>query len=113
MGQTLSRAGLLLGLAFGGVACGGDDDPAPAARSTPDKPVAAITFQVTGDPEETRVYKELAESYKRDTGRTVNIDEVPERDVHLAKLTTGFSANKAPEVFLLNYRYLGGFADAR
>ena len=40
----------------------------------------------------------------------MNIVEVPERDVHLAKLTTGFSAGKAPEVFLLNYRYLGGFA---
>ena len=33
--------------------------------------------------------------------------------MHLAKLTTGFSAGKAPEVFLLNYRYLGPFADAR
>jgi multiple sugar transport system substrate-binding protein len=75
--------------------------------------VAAITFQVTGDPEETRVYKELAASYERETGRTVNIDEVPERDVHLAKLTTGFSANKAPAVFLLNYRYLGGFAERK
>ncbi len=73
----------------------------------------AITFQVTGDPEETRVYRELADSYKQDTGRTVNIVEVPERDVHLAKLTTGFSAGKAPEVFLLNYRYLGGFAEPR
>ena len=70
----------------------------------------AISFQVTGDPEETRVYKELAQSYAQDTGRTVNVVEVPERDVHLAKLTTGFSADKAPEVFLLNYRYLGGFA---
>ena len=30
--------------------------------------------------------------------------------MHLAKLTTSFSAGKAPEVFLLNYRYLGGFA---
>jgi multiple sugar transport system substrate-binding protein len=70
----------------------------------------AITFQVTGDPEETRVYRELAELYKRRTGRTVEVVEVPERDVHLAKLTTSLSAGQAPDVFLLNYRYLGGFA---
>jgi multiple sugar transport system substrate-binding protein len=70
----------------------------------------AISFQVTGDPEETRVYRELAALYQRRTGRKVEIVEVPERDVHLAKLTTSFSAGQPPDVFLLNYRNLGGFA---
>ena len=112
MGQTLRRAGLLLGLGLGAAACGGED-PDSKTRKAAAKPVPAIAFQVTGDPEETRVYKELAELYKQDTGRTVNVVEVPERDVHLAKLTTGFSAGKAPEVFLLNYRYLGGFAERK
>jgi multiple sugar transport system substrate-binding protein len=106
MGQTLTRLAVVLGLALSVAACG-DDDADGAAEQ---KDVPAITFQVTGDPEETRVYSELADSYKSETGRTVNIVEVPERDVHLAKLTTSFSAGKAPEVFLLNYRYLGGFA---
>jgi multiple sugar transport system substrate-binding protein len=69
-----------------------------------------ITFQVTGDPEETRVYRELAELYRRQTGRTVEVVEVPERDVHLAKLTTSLSAGRPPDVFLLNYRNMGGFA---
>jgi multiple sugar transport system substrate-binding protein len=109
MGQTLTRVGVALGLALGAAACGGEDPDAGAGAGT-EKAAPAISFQVTGDPEETRVYRELADSYKRDTGRTVNIVEVPERDVHLAKLTTSFSAGKAPEVFLLNYRYLGGFA---
>lgn len=108
MGQTLTRMGVMLGLALGAAACGGEDDPSSGASDA--ESVPAITFQVTGDPEETRVYRELADGYKAETGRTVNIVEVPERDVHLAKLTTGFSAGKAPEVFLLNYRYLGGFA---
>ncbi|MDA0183381.1 sugar ABC transporter substrate-binding protein [Solirubrobacter phytolaccae] len=98
-------------VALGLSGCGGEDEPAAARGTATAEAVPEITFQVTGDPEETRVYKDLAESYKRDTGRTVKIDEVPERDVHLAKLTTGFSAGQAPEVFLLNYRYLGGFAD--
>jgi multiple sugar transport system substrate-binding protein len=70
----------------------------------------AITFQVTGDPEETRVYRELAEQYRRQTGRTVELVEVPERDVHIAKLTTSFSAGRPPDAFLLNYRNMGGFA---
>jgi multiple sugar transport system substrate-binding protein len=81
----------------------GDDDGGGAAP--------AIDFQVTGDPEETRVYGELAERYKRETGRTVRVVEVPERDVHLAKLTTGFAAGRPPDVFLLNHRHMGGFAD--
>jgi multiple sugar transport system substrate-binding protein len=102
-------AAACLALACGVVACGGDDEPAPAGEA--EKAVPAITFQVTGDPEETQVYTDLAQQYKTDTGRTVTIVEVPERDAHLAKLTTSFSANQAPEVFLINYRYLGGFAD--
>ena len=69
-----------------------------------------ITFQVTGDPEETRVYRELAERYQQKTGGRVEIVEVPERDVHLAKLATSFSAGRPPDVFLLNYRHMGGLA---
>jgi multiple sugar transport system substrate-binding protein len=93
---------LALAAALGG--CGsGDDDGAGGGPAT-------ITFQVTGDLEETRVYRELADMYKRDTGNTVQIVEVPERDVHLAKLTTAFSAGRPPDVFLLNYRNMGGFA---
>jgi multiple sugar transport system substrate-binding protein len=93
-------AAALLALALAG--CGGDGGSGEAGGS--------ITFQVTGDPEETRVYGELAELYRRQTGRTVKIVEVPERDVHIAKLTTSFSAGRPPDAFLLNYRNMGGFA---
>jgi multiple sugar transport system substrate-binding protein len=110
MGTTLRGVALLLGLGLSVMACGGDEDTG-ASQGAADKTLPAITFQVTGDPEETRVYKALASQYKTETGNTVNVVEVPERDVHLAKLTTSFSAGKPPEVFLLNYRYLGGFAD--
>lgn len=102
-----ARLALAVALAVGAGACGGDDEPSAGASGEAPK----ITFQVTGDPEETRVYNELAERYKAETGRTVEIVEVPERDVHLAKLTTSFSAGRPPDVFLLNYRYLGGFAE--
>jgi ABC-type glycerol-3-phosphate transport system substrate-binding protein len=63
MGPRLTRAGVMLGLRLGAVTCGGGD---PDTGTRPAVP--AITFQVAGDPEETRVYKELAENYERDTG---------------------------------------------
>jgi multiple sugar transport system substrate-binding protein len=97
-------AGLAVALALGACACGSDGDGGSGGAD------AAITFQVTGDPEETRVYRELADMYRDQTGRSVRIAEVPERDVHLARLTTGFAARRAPDVFLINYRNVGGFA---
>jgi multiple sugar transport system substrate-binding protein len=109
MDTTVRVAAACLALVLGAWACGGDDDPAPAGEG--EKSVPAISFQVTGDPEETQVYTQLAEQYKSETGRTVKIVEVPERDAHLAKLATSFSAGQPPEVFLINYRYLGAFAD--
>ncbi len=93
----------VLALALAG--CGGDDDDSGSGSEA-----GPITFQVTGDPEETRAYGELAEMFERQTGRKVEIVEVPERDVHTAKLTTSISAGRPPDVFLLNYRYMGGFA---
>ena len=95
----MRRLALVLVLALAG--CGSDGASGGGT---------AITFQVTGDPEETRVYRELASLYQRRTGRTVEVVEVPERDVHIAKLTTSLSAGRAPDVFLLNYRNMGGFA---
>jgi multiple sugar transport system substrate-binding protein len=94
---------LVLVLALGAGACGSDGGSGGGVD-------AAITFQVTGDPEETRVYRRLAESYRERTGRSVRIVEVPERDVHLARLTTSFAARQAPDAFLINYRNMGGFA---
>jgi multiple sugar transport system substrate-binding protein len=83
----------------------GEDGTEPAGKAP-----APITFQVTGDPEETQVYGELVRAYKAATGGTVNIVNVPERDAHLAKLTTSFSAGRQPDVFLINYRNVGPFA---
>jgi len=99
-------ASLVVALALGAGACGSDGNGGGGGGSAD----VAITFQVTGDPEETRVYRELADTYRERTGRSVRIVEVPERDVHLARLTTSFAARRAPDVFLLNYRNMGGFA---
>ena len=113
MGQTLRRAGVLLGLGLG---CGGLRRRRAAAPARGHGGQAAAGDHVPGHGRpggDARLQGARRAATSTDTGRTVNIVEVPERDVHLAKLTTRFSAGKAPEVFLLNYRYLGGFADAQ
>jgi multiple sugar transport system substrate-binding protein len=97
--RRLALTVLVLALA----GCGSDDGGGGGAGDP-------ITFQVTGDPEETRVYRELADVYRQETGRRVNVVEVPERDVHLARLTTTLAAGRPPDVFLINHRNVGGFA---
>lgn len=86
---------VMLAAALALAGCGGGDGP------------RALTLQVTGDPEETAVYRELVKAYD---GAEVQVVEVAERDAHLAKLTTSFSAGRPPDVFLINYRNLGPFA---
>ncbi len=86
---------VVLALALVLAACGGDDD-----KSRP------ISFQVSGDPEEIAVYHDLI---KR-SGQEVRLIEVGDRKDHLTKLTTSFAARRPPDVFLINYRNLGGFA---
>lgn len=88
----------------------GEDEPTAETKKAKRK-LPAITFQVTGDPEETAVYARLVEEYASDSGAAVEVLEVADRDAHLAKLTTGFSAGKQPDLFLINYRNVGGFAD--
>ena len=62
MRRHATAIALVAGLALGAGACGSDDDGDSAGGAE-----AAITFQVTGDPEETRVYRELADLYRRET----------------------------------------------
>ena len=70
---------------------------------------ATPTVQVFGDAEELAQYREIAKAYETKTQKPVKLVETPDRDSHLAKLTTGFAAARAPDAFLLNYRNFGPF----
>lgn len=94
-------AALLASLCLG--ACGGDGE-APGA------PVRELTFQLFGDPEELAIYRELGRDYQARTGVRVRLIEVGDRKDHLAKLTASIAARRLPDVFLLNYRNMGGYA---
>ena len=78
-------------------ACGDDGEGGP------------IRFQLFGDAEELAAYRELVARYPGPG--EVQLVEVPDREAHLAKLVTSFGAGDPPDVFLINYRNFGGYAE--
>jgi multiple sugar transport system substrate-binding protein len=90
---TVMLAAVALGSCGGG---GGGNDGVPVV-------------QVFGDAQELAVYRAVAKAYEKKTGKRVRLSETPDRDSHLAKLTTGFAARRPADVFLLNYRNFGPF----
>ena len=103
----------LAGLAAAAVLAGCSDEASLSGSGTDaDGPTPSLTFQVSGDPEETSVYAAIATAYN-ETGpaTTVDVVEVPSKDDHLALLQTSFAAGDAPEVFLLNYREYAPFVE--
>ena len=95
MARALITA-VLAALALSG--CGGDDGDGP------------VRFQLFGDAAELKAYRDLVDAYAKETDRDVQLVEVPDREAHLAKLSTSFGAGDPPDVFLINYRNVGGYA---
>ena len=99
----------LLVLSLVVVACGSNgDDEDEVGSGKP--PAGEITFQLIGDPEEIVVYESLVESFSK-ANPDVDVKMVPlaDKDDHLAKLTTSFTAGSPPDVFLLNFREYSQF----
>ena len=71
---------------------------------------AEIKFQLSGDPEEIVVYESLVKSFEK-ANPQIDVEMVPitEKDDHLQKLATDFSAGNPPEVFLVNFREYSQF----
>ncbi len=99
---------LLVAAAAGLSACSGSD-----ARSDGSEKSGAdvsLRLQVSGEPEETAVYKAMATAYKNEhPGARVDVIEVPEKSDHLARLSTSFAAGDPPDVFLVNFREYAQF----
>ena len=72
---------------------------------------STVSFQLFGDPEELQVYRDLVADYTQQTGNEIEMIEVADREAHLQKLTTSFAGGEPPDVFLINYRNYGGYAD--
>ena len=65
---------------------------------------------VFGDPDEIQGFKNMVAAYENEQP-DVNVDmiEAADRDDLIARLSTSFAGGTPPDLFLLNYRYLGPF----
>lgn len=102
MRRSIALAALAC-LAIASAACSGTTTGEEAEERRP------IRVQVSGEPEETKVYSAMVAAFEQTTGIEVNLIEVPEKDEHLAKLATAFSGGDPPEVFLINFREYAQF----
>jgi multiple sugar transport system substrate-binding protein len=73
---------------------------------------SGVTFQIFGDPAESAAYQTLIAAFERqNSGVKVRLVTVGSQGDHMTKLATAFSAGNPPDLFLLNYRRFGQFAD--
>jgi multiple sugar transport system substrate-binding protein len=102
---------LFLCLALLFVACDSDSSNEPSSNGDPEAPEeSAITIQVSGEPEETAVYGDLAREYEEShEGASVEVIEIADGDDHLASLATSTAGGEPPDVFLINYREYAQF----
>ena len=81
----------------------------PPASFDPDRE-SSITVQVSGEREETAVYRAMVTAYENDhPNAEVNLVEVADKGDHLTKLATSFAAGDPPDVFLVNFREYSQF----
>lgn len=72
----------------------------------------AVRFQAFGDPAELVAYKELIAAFEKSSpGAPIEFITVGKQKDHMAKLTTGFAAGDPPDLFLINFRRFGQFAE--
>jgi multiple sugar transport system substrate-binding protein len=85
-------------------ACTGDDvSPEPGGPTT-------VSVWVSGDPEETQAFVDVAAAFEESQDAIdVDLVVVAERDDLIARLSTSLAGGEPPDVFLMNYRYLGQF----
>lgn len=90
-------------------ACDRQQAAVPESSSS-SEPGGAISVQVSGEPEETVVYETAVKAFQ-ETSEDIDVElvTVPDKDDHLAKLTTAFAGGNAPDVFLINYREYSQF----
>lgn len=73
---------------------------------------AAVTLTLFGDPIEVAGYQRLVDAFEAENPDVdVTLSPVPDQDDLLTRVTTSFRAGDPPDVFLVNYRSYGGFAE--
>ncbi|HUR13102.1 MAG TPA: sugar ABC transporter substrate-binding protein [Mycobacteriales bacterium] len=99
-------AGLVALTLLGAAGCGDDDKATPSAKLA-----GSITVAAAGGEGEIKALQSVADAFEvANPGTTVTLDTVEGAGDLIGKLTTAFAAQSAPDVFVMNYRRLGGFA---
>ena len=102
----MRRPALALAALLALTACGSgssDEERATASR---------ITVQAAGGEGELAALQEVIDAFEASKpGTTVEFTGIPSQGDHVAKLATGFAGGAPPDVFLLNYRRIGQFAE--
>lgn len=74
----------------------------------------AVTFMMTGGPEEQAAYEKLVSNFNAEhAGIEVTVSNIPSGGEFRQKLATMFSASNPPDVFLYNFRRLGVYAEEK
>jgi multiple sugar transport system substrate-binding protein len=82
-----------------------------APKTNPTKLSGTITVAAAGGEGEIKALQSVADAFEQaHPGTTVTLDAVASASDLIGKLTTSFAGHSAPDVFVLNYRRLGGFA---
>ncbi len=71
-----------------------------------------VSLVVFGEAEELEAYRTLATSFgEAQDDVAIELVEVPDRDTLITRVTTSMAAGDPPDLFLINYRFYGQFAD--
>jgi multiple sugar transport system substrate-binding protein len=113
--RTRSAAAALTLVALLAACSDGADRPgAPAASgtsATPGVPTGTIRVQAAGGEGELNALKEMIAAFEvSHPGTKIEFTGLAEQSEHIAKLGTAFASKSPPDVFLLNYRRFGRFA---
>ena len=87
------------------VAACGDDTSSAATEPT------TVSLVVFGEAEEIEAYRTLEAAFEEAQDSVdVELVEVPDRAALITRVTTSIAAGDPPDLFLINYRFLGQFA---
>lgn len=100
---TAAMAAMLLAVS----GCGGDSGGGGNGTQSRE-----ITLQVVADPEEAEAYRTLISAFEAKQPDTeVKLVPIADQGDNVAKLATAFSGGSPPDLFLINYRRFGQFAE--
>jgi multiple sugar transport system substrate-binding protein len=100
--MTLGPLFTAVSLVAAGVGAGNDGTAEPTT----------VSLVVFGEAEELAAYRSLAESFEAEQDATdIELIEVADRQALIARVSTSIAAGEPPDLFLINYRFFGQFAD--